>query len=353
MKALIIFALIALISCDSDEPEIDYDVSFECPDDKKIKIGEDVCAIASSQSATSPIEAIVYIKKKCGKNKGCFERDDKYNKVADDDDIIFTCQKKIKYLKIGKKCNYHAECYTGFCNNGKCAVYDENECDDDENCGPGKYCYNEKCSDYVKAEGTCDGNELKCAHGYGCYYAKDSTSTGVCKKYFSLEKATYSTNPFFCSSFFVSSNRKYADIVSVDADCSVKYNDGNEDTMKSDTYSNLYVSVNDKKYCLYSSGGREFLGELKKRYNKIKLDKVLEKEYCDYGADKALCDKKFAELWAVYKNYGNLLYHGLIKENGEKNKDKKCEYEFWKSTISSSYVNACFGFAFALLGLLF
>ena len=92
--------------------------------------------------------------------------------------------------------------------------------------------------------------------------------------------------------------------------------------------------------------------ELVKRYNKIKLDKILEKEDCDYSS--YLCDKKYAELYNVHSSYDTLKYLGLIKDNGEKNKDKKCEYEFWRTiTVSSSYVNVCFGFILVLLSLLF
>ena len=104
-------------------------------------------------------------------------------------------------------------------------------------------------------------------------------------------------------------------------------------------------------HCLYSTGKKELVNELVKRYNEIKLNKPLEKEACDY--EKYFCDKKYAELKEVYDNYDTLKYIDLIKDNGKKNKNKKCEYEFWKSTISSSYVNVCFGFIFALLGLLF
>ena len=64
------------------------------------------------------------------------------------------------------------------------------------------------------------------------------------------------------------------------------------------------------------------------------------------------CDKKYAELEEVVSDYGELLYHGIIKENGKK--DKKCEYEFWRTvSVSSSYIKICLGFAFTLLSLLF
>ena len=63
MKTLIIFALTVLISFSSqlDPDEIGYYV-YKFPDDKKIKIGEDVYAIRSYDSVT--INTFVYIKKK-------------------------------------------------------------------------------------------------------------------------------------------------------------------------------------------------------------------------------------------------------------------------------------------------
>ena len=159
MKTLIIFAFAVSISfCYFNEPSIDSFTTFKCPDDKKIKIGEDVCAIATTKDgSTDGVTNAVYVKKKsCGKNKKCEASGGSGN------DIIYTCKKSLKLLKINKKCNYNAECYTGFCDNGKCAAYGESEDCNGENqrCGPGKYCKKTgtstyKCANYVKENEHC------------------------------------------------------------------------------------------------------------------------------------------------------------------------------------------------------
>ena len=112
-----------------------------------------------------------------------------------------------------------------------------------------------------------------------------------------------------------------------------------------------------KTYCVWKNGIKELISDVVERYNKINLNKLLEKESCDYETQaefgtQLLCDKKYGELKMLYFDYEYLLFHGIIKANGKK--EKKCEYEFWKSvTVSSSYISICLGFAFSLLGLLF
>ena len=344
MKALIIFALIVLISCDDDDNIIE-DYTIKCPDDKKIKIGEDVCAILQYASKSGDDDVIYVKKKSCGKNKGCALKDYNYNKDSKLKDEIYTCQKKLRLLKIGKKCNYNAECYTGFCSGGKCAAYGTEECDDDNNCGPDRYCDDKdtgKCVAFVNEGDDCSKTE--CAPGLEC----DSTSK--CKKLFSLDTGAATTKEEFCKTL-AAYNGKCIEVVKVADDCSLTYKDGGSE--KTDTITQN-PGLKDGDYCKYVYGSQELRDDIIERYNKIKLNKLTEKkkEMCDYSADY-LCDKKFAELYFVYSYYDLLLKQQLIKENGEKNKDKKCEYEFWRSTISSSYVNVCYGFALALLGLLF
>ena len=378
MKALIILALVVLISYSTQDdgiPSLSLSSNYQCPDDK-IKLGDDVCAITSSQHGSANTDYITYIKKKsCGKNKWCIPAASNYNKDTDEnvvtggdgEDVIFNCQKRVRLLKIDKKCNYNAECYTGFCNNNhKCAPYGDYECAYNRNCGPDKFCDfssgKGKCKAFIQESKDCSNAPFGCAPGFGCY-TKDST-TYTCQKYFSLDKGVTTNDKIFCKSGF--STGTCAEIVEVASDCKLTYNDGgsaNKEipaTSNGDTYDG-------NKFCYIKSGYKDLVSDLVKRYNKIKLDKLLDKENCDYGYEDDdsdptdysdskfhfLCDKKFAELYSVYTNYMSLLYHSLIKENGEKNKDKKCEYEFWRTvTVSSSYVNVYLGFAFALLGLL-
>ena len=368
MKAIITLALVVLILYSTQDriPPLSLRNSFECPDDK-IKLGDDVCAITSSQHGSANTDYITYIKKKsCGKNKWCVEAAENYNKDTDtnvvtngdSDDIIFNCQKRVKLLKIDKKCNYNAECYTGFCNNNhKCAAYGDAECKYDRNCGPDKFCDfssgTGKCTAFIQESKDCSKSYGGCAPGLGCNI-KDST-TYTCQKYFSLEKGVDTNNQIFCKSGYTIGNT-CVEIVGVDNDCKLTYNDGTDHEIP------YGVTRDGNKYCYIKSGFKDLVSDIIKRYNKIKLDKILDKENCDYGYEDDdsspsfhyLCDKKFAELYSLYSDYTALLYRGFIKENGEKNKDKKCEYEFWRSvTVSSSYVNVYLGFAFALLGLLF
>ena len=343
--------------------------TYECPDDKKIKIGEDVCAILSTIKGTSGNTYKFYIKKKtCGKNKDCSSGGSKYNTGTDVTDSIYTCQKKLKFLKIKKKCNYNAECNTGYCNNGKCAAFEKCYNNYDYSvCGPDKYCKGYSnyptivagtCTAYVK-EGVEVGTDEECAPGLGPYYDSDLKKT-ICKKYFSLDRGASATSSeaIFCKSYLSDGTNciELSKVESPDNYCSITYNNGNKDITSTGSATSgenyLYETVGDDRQCLFSTGFNDLLDELVKRYNKIKLNKILEKEDCDYG-NNLLCDKKYAELYNVYNYYGYLYSQGLIKENGKKNGDKKCEYEFWRSTISSSYVSIYFGFVFALLALLF
>ena len=358
MKRLFILALITLISSIMSQSKFSTSYTYKCPD-KKVKIGEDVCMIQSSQEGTTTSPYVVNIKKKsCGKNKKCKQKTSNYNKdvtLSNKYDDIYTCQKTLKLLKIKKKCNYNAECNTGFCSNGKCAAYGSETCTKDENCGPGKYCdfsltTAAKCTDYVNENEDCDSASKQCAPGLVCNYL--SSSDHKCKKLYSIATGQKAADKSLCQSNFIGSNSKCADITKVDTDCSVEYNDGSNGKLDASTDYTLYTSSTDGKKCLYSTKRQELLSDIKKRYDKIKLDKVLEKENCDY--ETYYCDKKYGELIEVYNNYETLLNQQLIKDDGKKNGDKKCEYEYWRSvTVSSSYVSACLGLAFALLGLLF
>ena len=200
-----------------------------------------------------------------------------------------------------------------------------------------------KCTDYATENGNC--KDARCAPGLWQLTSSDGSCT--CKKYYSLEKGATASNDEYCKSNYLSPNGKCAEITSINADtCVITYNDGSDGT---DT-GNVLTTIGTTNYCNWKNGVKEVISDLVERYNKIKLDKILEKEDCDY--EDYYCDKKYAELKKVYENYGPLLYHGIIKENGKK--DKKCEYEFWRTvSVSSSYVNVYLLFAFTLLGLLF
>ena len=346
MKVLVLLALIALISCSS--PWISYS-TFKCPDDK-IKMGSDVCAIDTHEKDSDGkyTEYVTYIKKKCGKNKKCEEMEYRYNiNTGNQDDIVYACVKKLKYLKINKKCNYHAECLTRFCNGGKCAA--QEECEKDEDCGPGKYCYYEKsgdttkkCLNYVKETASCDSYK-QCAPGLEC----NTNSDSKCTKLYSLDRGAKTSYKSLCKSG-ISSGGVCIEIEKTDGNCVTSYHDGT----KSVSISPSTTKDSDgNTVCIMFKMSSDLMSDIKKRYDKIKLDKILEKEDCDYA--NYLCDKKYCELYMKYNFYQDLLEQGLIKDNGKRNGDKKCEYEFAKSLMSSLYINYCFGFVFVLLSLLF
>ena len=235
---------------------------------------------------------------------------------------------------------------TRYCNGGKCATLET--CLEDEDCGPGKFCdsYNsQKCYEYVKEGQTCNYSDKRCALGLEC------NTDSKCTKLYSLENGAKASDSSLCKSgVYKYSNNNYicVGIEKTDGNCVTSYNDGSGTVTVSPV---TYKDTDGSEYCNMFKMSSDLMSDLKKRYDKIKLDKILEKEGCDYAG--YLCDKKYAELYWKYCFYKVLLEEGLIKDNGKRNGDKKCEYEFAKSLISSSYINYCIGFAFALLSLLF
>ena len=365
MKSLILIALLAFISCDITVtvPPI-ISTTYKCPDEK-LKLKDDLCAIYvdDTDSTSSKSTDVLYIKKKCGKNKHCIEYVSSSYKYYDsnkyEDIVYYTCIKtKLSLLKVNKKCSLNSECLTGICKGNKCSTLDP--CYSSEHCGKGKYCdksgSTNTCKAYVNEGGTCSRNDF-CSNGLYCYYG--SSTTGKCQKYFSLDVGTKNVDHSeLCKTGIISNDGNYMCVTfsSYDSDKDkllCKDGDGKEvECIVSGPSGNTFIDKSSNKVPIYSKGKFDLLGDIIKRYNKIKLDKLNDKEegydyYNYYG------DKKYAELKAVYDNYAYLLNQGLIKENGKKNGDNKCEYEFWKSTISSSYINVCLGFALALLSLLF
>ena len=370
MKALILIALLSLIYCEINVNVIDS-VTFKCPDEK-LKLKDDLCAIylqdheldASGNDNANPV--VLYIKKKCGKNQHCIEYDSVlYSKYYEpkkyEDFSYFTCQKsKLKKLKLNKKCSLNSECLTGICKNNKCSTLDP--CLENENCGKGKYCYKSgstnTCKSYLNEGETCSitSSSDKCSNGLECYSDDSTATTGKCTKLFSLDvDAKNVQNSELCKTGIVSDSNICVTFYKYDSDTSkVLCKDGNNKEVEcyiTEIDDDTFTDKNGDSVTIYSQGKFDLLGDIIERYNKIKLNKLNEKEEAyDYAGYYG--DKKFAELKAVFDNYAPLLDQGLIKANGKKNGDNKCEYEFWKSTISSSYINACLGFALAVLSLL-
>ena len=395
MKALIILALLALIYCDDDGiPSINEYTTFVCPDDK-IKLKNDVCAYIQSEEVmkckydstyqssnedcgyiygyTNPTSGgstiTVNIKKKCGKNEKCKaiservdSKDLKYSGTNDEDltvtkkeEHIFKCiNYKVNLLKENKKCSFGGECLTGYCSGGKCKTLDK--CTDDENCGKGKYCYTggttPTCKSRLSGPGTCDANNSEKCCGEGLSYIYDSTEKKYkCIKYFSLSVGDTCDDSEQCKSGICSSSQCVSYVETDSTTCDVTCKDSAD--KKFTCLGGSFTNKDEKEVCLYPKEKFDLLGDMIDRYNKIKLDKLNKKEdYAYIPYSQYFGDKKYAEKKAVYDNYAYLKDQGLIKSDGKRNGDKKCEYEFWKSTISSSYVHVYLGFALALLGLL-
>ena len=369
MKALILIGLLTFISCNRGDNvgNIGFfeKLTYKCPDEK-LKLKDDLCAIYvkkyvyDSTSGRTNSDSVLYIKQKCGKNKHCLQYDDE-SLVLDssnyEDVEYYTCVKdKLSLLKLGKKCSLNSECLSGFCKNNKCSTQDK--CYRDENCGKGKYCddmYTHTCKAYVNEGESCDNNY--CGNGLKCYPEESTATNRKCVKFFSLDVGTkINYDSELCKTGIFSINDKkcvtFSKYDSTNKKVLCKDEGGNEVECKISYADVTFTNKNGEEVTNYSQGRFDLLGDLIKRYNKIKLNKLNEKEEKDYDYYDYYGDKKFAELKAVYDNYAILLDKGLIKENGKKNGDNKCEYEFWKSTISSSYINFCLGFALALLSLL-
>ena len=370
MKALILTALLTFISCDiTDTVYTIYSTTYKCPDEK-LKLKDDLCAIyvddTDSSSSNTKNTNVLYIKKKCGKNKHCIEHSysqyNYYDSNKYEDVEYYTCVKtKLSKLKVKKKCSLNSECLTGICKGNKCSTQDT--CYRDKHCGKGKYCDGSTsssagtCKDKSKEGQTCDSSD-HCINGLKCYFKDSTASTGKCTKLFSLEVGTKNVyDSELCKTGIISKDVNLACVTfsSYDSDNDkVLCKDDGDNQVEcqiSNVYKNYFTDQSNKNVAIYSKGKFDLLGDIIERYNKIKLDKLNDKEeaydyYSYYG------DKKFAELKAVFDDYAYLLNQGLIKENGKKNGDKKCEYEFWKSTVSSSYINVCLGFALVLLSLL-
>ena len=366
MKALFLFAFVSLVSCDISDtlPSIST-VNYKCPDDK-IHLKHDVCAIQEYDNSDN----ILYIKKKCGKNKKCLLSDSTTISRTNKNVIYYQCQtSKLGLLKTGKKCSLDSECITNYCKDKKCSTLEE--CIDMTHCGKGKYCYKPNqsstgtCKNYISEGGECD-SENWCGNGLDCHY---TNSKGKCTKLYSLDVGTKNVyNSELCKTGIISSDGNKecvtfssASIVHDDTEnkdyCQAVCKNSNNNDVNCEiiedyiNYDDVFTNTDGKVSCTYSKGKFDLVEKMKKRYDKIKLSKLLKKEI-DYDYYSFYGDKKYAELKSVYDNYNLLLDRNFIKENGKKNGDKKCEYEFWKSTISSSFVNIYIGFILSLLGIL-
>lgn len=365
MKALILFTLIAFQTFQS----LCFNMQYQCPDDK-IQLDDDICGIEVS----STTDDIFYVKKKCGKNQQIdFIKGITISKKTH---LYYRCVTKLNLLEVGKSCFLDSECITSNCANGKCATV--SACTGDKNCGKGKYCYRAKdkygieaetgsCKDYVKEKGECGGDEGKeCGPGLICYKQDYNSPKGTCTKLYSLELGARNVEDSrLCISgatFTIKrDNIKLKECVTLTDSkivtagvipyCQVTYTDKSNGKYE-DNSAETFINKAGSTVCKEDKRKYNLLGDIKERYDDIDLEKLLEKEEDSYAYHGFFGDKKYAELYSVYEKYSELLDKGIIEDDGKKNDDNSCGYEFWFSTISSSNVNVGLGFVFALLGLL-
>ena len=89
----------------------------------------------------------------------------------------------------GESCNYDIDCYkSNSCVDGKCVGKQLNqECQKNQDCDVGLYCFNQKCQQQIKENGVGCLKDADCTNDCGCEnFDQNKTKTNVCKKYFSV-----------------------------------------------------------------------------------------------------------------------------------------------------------------------
>ena len=363
-----------------------YQDVYKCPD-TKLKM-EDICAIGSTPADNNENEIYyLYIKDKCSKDKVCtyIEQEPFYsvnkrrrkfdlNGNPEDyyEDYYYTCQKNIdlSYLKIDQKCSIDAECYTGYCKNGKCSTLDV--CLDDEQCKPEQYCAlkvdgektSGKCENLKKKGDSCT-QEDKCQRGLICDYDySTSPLKGKCQKYFTKSVGDKVSDPNLCKSGYAKFDNVNLAYICLEFDSAAECKDDGS----GDYYCEITSKDKDGKqqkdleYCPQSNKdpkkhlcpkGKTYFKVQKKaieQYDKIDLEKFNEKEIKSF--EDYFGDKKYAEYASILENFAELYDQKIIDDEGEMNKDFKCEYNFLLKQLSSNSIKVCFVFIIGLLGLL-
>ena len=98
---------------------------------------------------------------------------------------------------IGGPCNGNSDCKQGNCKDSICTPADKS-CQNNTDCGIGKYCENKLCFQQLKAGETCQKNQ-DCVNNCGC------SSKNKCVEYFTLEdgdELSEEDTNYFCKSGF-------------------------------------------------------------------------------------------------------------------------------------------------------
>lgn len=356
---LLIFLLIIIINVSCDDTAYynylsyaadnsSYFFKSKC-EDTKAKTGACMYTIYeyNENSIYGPKEYALF--DKCGKGKYCsmndkicLDKKDEYNKRESD-----------------KSCNYDKDCESNSCVNNKCTYASEgqiciNKYGKYTYCKAGLVCDREtgdtesKC--YKKAKENEDGTK------HGCWLGLEMNDK-ICKKYGSLEDgdkvtscnnhknylcksgyckqkkgeisyicASLSTEPT-CNRGLVTSKGKWSDEEEILDDDKIINNDCQVATDFSGTL---------KFYYKYSQVQSKLYKKFLEDYNGLDLEEINTEGKCSSFED--CLEWKTYEKWWLYKNAPELLAAGFIDSEGEKKKDKKCEYDFILKQDNSSFI---------------
>ena len=351
--------------------------------DEKIKM-KNVCAISGKTKRILDSMIIynyyLYLKTNCGKNERCYETEPGY----------YQCGKKITLQKIGDDCAVNEECYTGLCYYGKCSSINNDEDCTVENvpdnpekvCNPGHWCFEDdslnhlfKCVPFIgEGEFYDEIDGKKCRIGLAPY--NRGTSFDICIKLGSLVKKEISLNPLLCQSGF---SGCYKDEIEYEytSDCvdkggnkcftiitdsSCEYNtdkgayyckpivDGMEEYVvqilvecQNDYFDSVY-------YCPFTSGKENSFKSYISKLNSININDIYkdENKYNSVG----LGNNDLSQALQKYYHYDELYSMGILNENGDINKNKKDEWEFyWR--INSSFLVVISYYCYLLIIFLF
>lgn len=327
-------------------------------EDKKTKTNACIYTIKNEdedQNTYGPKEYALF--NKCGKGKKCdlskqicWNHDESYDKRKD-----------------GKSCNYDMDCESNSCVSNKCALASEHEvCEnkygEEIRCKAGLICTNDddkpddkkKC--YKLAKENEDGTKYGCWIGLGI-------NDKICKKYGTLEDGEKVTScsgniNLLCKSGYCKEKKdeigKYiCASLTTEPTCSNR----GALSSKGEWSDKDEIAANENIINYGCKAATDYSGTIKFYYRYSQLQsKLYEKfleDYKDLDLEKINSDDKYAGItrledslewktykkWLLYKNAPELYAAGLIDAEGERNDDKKCEYDFiLKNELNSSFI---------------
>lgn len=353
LVGFILFLSLSLISCGSPNPTH----IIECSKDKP---KSDICALEVKENVNDTSKYI--IKKVCGRNYRCTQDAINLN--------MFGCVDKIMPKEIGEKCQYNEECHTKLCKSGKCEGLEENaKCGTKDvvgYCGHGLACSKKenKCKKLIESEKAgCLEDDLRCQFGYKCNVidSKDPNKNR-CVKLGSIKKGDFASNEMVCETGLMYKNICVS--VKTDGTCNAdnKCVGLELDGAKYDDQAKYCVTgvlgKNDKEnknYCPLTKTKEARYKEYMKEFDKVGTEKINKdkKTFYDDGVTRySLGKPELYDLDLLYYNSENFLAQGVINNDGEINKDKKCEMNSILQFLASNRNTINYLFIGLLMGLL-